>query len=150
MDWATSSTCVCTGEQERTFVGRRRRSLRVSRGKQGKLHPKPPFPADVGLFGCPTTVANVETVAISPTICRRGGAWFVSFSWERNQGTRLFCIPGHMNNPCVVEEEMSTTPCELLEKYCCGIQGGWDNLSSIVPDGSSVPVIPKDDCTKVL
>ena len=107
-------------------------------GKQGKPRLKPPFPADVGLFGCPTTVANVETVAVAPTICRRhhlssiflirrdvgrcsfrmrkktlgltrhglydrGGAWFAGFGREKNAGTKLFCISGHVNHPCTVE-----------------------------------------------
>ncbi|KAG5641073.1 NADH-ubiquinone oxidoreductase 51 kDa subunit, mitochondrial precursor [Asterophora parasitica] len=119
-------------------------------GKQGKPRLKPPFPADVGLFGCPTTVANVETVAVAPTICRRGGSWFASFGRDRNQGTKLFCISGHVNNPCVVEEEMSIPLKELLEKHCGGIRGGWDNLLGIIPGGSSVPVIPKDTCAEVL
>ncbi|GLB40646.1 putative core subunit of the mitochondrial membrane respiratory chain NADH dehydrogenase (Complex I) that is believed to belong to the minimal assembly required for catalysis [Lyophyllum shimeji] len=119
-------------------------------GKQGKPRLKPPFPADVGLFGCPTTVANVETVAVAPTICRRGASWFASFGRERNQGTKLFCISGHVNNPCVVEEEMSIPLKELLEKHCGGIRGGWDNLLGIVPGGSSVPVIPPDVCAEVL
>ncbi|ELU41204.1 NADH-ubiquinone oxidoreductase 51 kDa subunit [Rhizoctonia solani AG-1 IA] len=109
-------------------------------GKQGKPRLKPPFPADVGLFGCPTTVANVETVAVSPTICRRGGAWFAGFGRARNQGTKLFCISGHVNNPCVIEEEMSIPLKDLIEKHCGGVVGGWDNLLGIVPGGSSVPI----------
>ncbi|KAH8822581.1 NADH-ubiquinone oxidoreductase [Flagelloscypha sp. PMI_526] len=100
-------------------------------GKQGKPRLKPPFPADVGLFGCPTTVANVETVAVAPTICRRGGAWFASFGRERNQGTKLFCVSGHVNNPCVIEEEMSIPLKDLIEKHCGGVIGGWDNLLGI-------------------
>jgi hypothetical protein len=124
--------------------------MALIKSKQSKPQLKPPFPADVGLFGCPTTVANVETVAVAPTICRRGGAWFASFGREQNQGTKLFCISGHVNNPCVVEEEMSIPLKELLEKHCGGIRGGWDNLLGIIPDGSSVPVIPKDTCAKVL
>ncbi|KAF1585625.1 NADH dehydrogenase [ubiquinone] flavoprotein 1, mitochondrial, partial [Eudyptes moseleyi] len=86
-------------------------------GKQGKPRLKPPFPADVGVFGCPTTVANVETVAVAPTICRRGGAWFAGFGRERNSGTKLFNISGHVNNPCTVEEEMSVPLKELIEKH---------------------------------
>merc|ERR1719150_346530 len=66
---------------------------------------KPPFPADVGVFGCPTTVTNVETVAVAPTICRRGGDWFASMGRTRNSGSKLFNISGHVNNPCTVEEE---------------------------------------------
>jgi NADH dehydrogenase (ubiquinone) flavoprotein 1 len=119
-------------------------------GKQGKPRLKPPFPADVGLFGSPTTVANVETVAVAPTICRRGAAWFASFGRERNQGTKVFCISGHVNNPCVVEEEMSIPLKELIERHCGGVRGGWDNLLGIIPGGSSVPVLPIDKCSEVL
>merc|ERR1719223_827130 len=105
-------------------------------GKQGKPRIKPPFPADVGLFGCPTTVANVETVAVAPTICRRGGDWFSSFGRENNKGTKLFCISGHVNNPCTVEEEMSIPLKDLIEKHCGGVRGGWDNLQFCIPGGS--------------
>ncbi|GAA5861593.1 hypothetical protein JCM8547_008085 [Rhodosporidiobolus lusitaniae] len=119
-------------------------------GKQGKPRLKPPFPADVGLFGCPTTVANVETVAVAPTIIRRGAAWFAGFGRERNQGTKLFCISGHVNKPCVVEEEMSIPLKDLIEKHCGGVRGGWDNLLGIVPGGSSVPVLPKHHCEEAL
>ena len=119
-------------------------------GKQGKPRLKPPFPADVGLFGCPTTVANVETVAVAPTICRRGASWFAGFGRARNEGTKLYCISGHVNNPCVVEEEMSIPLKDLIEKHCGGVIGGWDNLLGIIPGGSSVPVIPIDVCSEVL
>jgi NADH dehydrogenase (ubiquinone) flavoprotein 1 len=119
-------------------------------GKQGKPRLKPPFPADVGLFGCPSTVANVETVAVAPTICRRGSTWFAGFGRARNQGTKLFCISGHVNNPCVVEEEMSIPLKELIEKHCGGVTGGWDNLLGIIPGGSSVPVLPIKKCEEVL
>ncbi|XP_064483464.1 NADH dehydrogenase [ubiquinone] flavoprotein 1, mitochondrial-like [Ornithodoros turicata] len=119
-------------------------------GKQGKPRLKPPFPADVGVFGCPTTVTNVETVAVSPTICRRGGAWFASFGRTRNSGTKLFNISGHVNNPCTVEEEMSIPLRELIERHSGGVVGGWDNLLAVIPGGSSTPVIPKDVCDKVL
>lgn len=119
-------------------------------GKAGKPRLKPPFPAGVGLFGRPTTVTNVETVAVAPTILRRGGDWFASFGRERNHGTKLFCISGHVNEPCTVEEEMSIPLRELLEKHCGGVRGGWDNLLGIVPGGASVPVLPKDVCNEVL
>ncbi|GAA6061883.1 hypothetical protein JCM10212_000524 [Sporobolomyces blumeae] len=119
-------------------------------GKQGKPRLKPPFPADVGLFGCPTTVANVETVAVAPTIIRRGASWFDAFGRDRNSGTKLFCISGHVNKPCVVEEEMSIPLQELIEKHCGGVRGGWDNLLGIVPGGSSVPILPKGDCETAL
>ncbi|KAJ9125378.1 NADH-ubiquinone oxidoreductase 51 kDa subunit, mitochondrial precursor [Naganishia vaughanmartiniae] len=119
-------------------------------GKQGKPRLKPPFPADVGLFGCPSTVANVETVAVAPTIARRGGSWFASFGRERNHGTKLFCVSGHVNNPAVFEEEMSMPLQEMLERHCGGIRGGWENLKGIIPGGCSVPVIKRDVCEKVL
>uniref|UniRef100_F7EQG5 NADH dehydrogenase [ubiquinone] flavoprotein 1, mitochondrial n=1 Tax=Rattus norvegicus TaxID=10116 RepID=F7EQG5_RAT len=119
-------------------------------GKQGKPRLKPPFPADVGVFGCPTTVANVETVAVSPTICRRGGTWFAGFGRERNSGTKLFNISGHVNHPCTVEEEMSVPLKELIEKHAGGVLGGWDNLLAVIPGGSSTPLIPKSVCETVL
>ncbi|EGX50952.1 hypothetical protein AOL_s00054g688 [Orbilia oligospora ATCC 24927] len=119
-------------------------------GKPGKPRLKPPFPASVGLFGCPSTVANVETVAVAPTICRRGGKWFDSFGRDRNSGTKLFCISGNVNNPCTVEEEMSIPLKELIEKHCGGVRGGWDNLLAVIPGGSSTPILPKHICDDVL
>ncbi|CAN4079292.1 unnamed protein product [Withania somnifera] len=119
-------------------------------GKQGKPRLKPPFPANAGLYGCPTTVTNVETVAVSPTILRRGPEWFASFGRKNNAGTKLFCISGHVNKPCTVEEEMSIPLKELLERHCGGVRGGWDNLLAVIPGGSSVPLLPKNVCEDVL
>ena len=120
-------------------------------GKQGKPRLKPPFPADIGLFGCPTTVANVETVAVVPDICRKGGKdWFATFGREKNHGTKLFCISGNVNNPCVVEESMSIPLRELIEKHAGGVKGGWENLLGVIPGGGSTPVIPKNICNEVL
>ena len=118
-------------------------------GKAGKPRLKPPFPADIGVFGCPTTVANVETVAVAPAICRRGASWFASFGRERNRGTKLFNISGNVNNPCTVEEEMSIPLKELIERHAGGVIGGWDNLQGVIPGGSSTPVIPKSVCDDV-
>jgi NADH dehydrogenase (ubiquinone) flavoprotein 1 len=115
-------------------------------GKPGKPRLKPPFPAAVGLFGCPSTVANVETIAVAPTICRRGASWFASFGRERNSGTKLYCISGHVNNPCTVEEEMSINLRELIDRHCGGVRGGWDNLKAIIPGGSSTPILPAKMC----
>eukprot|EP00548_Thalassiothrix_antarctica_P006054 CAMPEP_0194131998 /NCGR_PEP_ID=MMETSP0152-20130528/2580_1 /TAXON_ID=1049557 /ORGANISM="Thalassiothrix antarctica, Strain L6-D1" /LENGTH=493 /DNA_ID=CAMNT_0038826905 /DNA_START=128 /DNA_END=1609 /DNA_ORIENTATION=+ len=115
-------------------------------GRQGKPRLKPPFPAGVGVFGCPTTVTNVETVAVAPTILRRGAGWFASFGNENNRGTKLFGISGHVNNPMVVEEAMSITLRELIEKHCGGMRSGWDTLQACIPGGSSVPVLNKEDC----
>merc|ERR1712168_1578071 len=119
-------------------------------GKQGKPRLKPPFPADIGVFGCPTTVANVETVAVAPTICRRGASWFSGMGRPRNTGTKLFNISGRVNNPCTVEEEMSVPLKDLIERHCGGVIGGWDNLLCIIPGGSSTPLIPKKVCDDVL
>lgn len=118
-------------------------------GKAGKPRLKPPFPAGVGLFGRPSTVNNVETVAVAPTILRRGGDWFASFGRKNNTGTKLFCISGHVNEPCTVEEEMSIPLKELLEKHCGGVKGGWDNLLGVIPGGCSVPVMPKSVCDDI-
>lgn len=119
-------------------------------GKKGQPRLKPPFPANVGLYGCPTTVNNVESIAVTPTICRRGASWFSGLGREGNTGTKLFCISGHVNKPCNVEEEMGIPLKELLEKHAGGVRGGWDNLLAVIPGGSSVPMLPKEICDTVL
>ena len=111
-------------------------------GKKGMPRMKPPFPAGAGLYGCPTTVNNVESIAVVPTILRRGAEWFSGFGRPNNAGTKLFAISGHVNTPCVVEEEMSISFEDLIETHCGGIRGGWDNLKAVIPGGSSVPMIP--------
>ncbi len=111
-------------------------------GKKGQPRLKPPFPAGAGLYGCPTTVNNVESIAVAPTILRRSAAWFSSFGRENNKGTKLFQISGHVEKPCVVEESMSISFEELIEKHCGGIRGGWENLLAVIPGGSSVPLVP--------
>lgn len=118
-------------------------------GKKGQPRLKPPFPAGAGLYGCPTTVNNVETIAVVPEILRRGGAWFAGLGKENNTGTKLFCISGHVNNPCTVEEEMGIPLKTLIEKHAGGVTGGWDNLLAIIPGGSSVPLLPKKICDTI-
>ena len=113
-------------------------------GKKGQPRLKPPFPAGAGLYGCPTTVNNVESIAVVPTILRRGGEWFANFGREGNAGTKLFQISGHVEKPCVVEEAMSIPFRELIEKHAGGIRGGWDNLLAVIPGGSSVPLVPAE------
>jgi len=115
-------------------------------GKKGMPRLKPPFPANCGLYGCPTTVNNVESIAVAPTILRRGAAWFAGLGKPNNTGTKLFCISGHVNNPCNVEEEMGIPLRELLDKHAGGVRGGWDNLLAVIPGGSSVPCLPADTC----
>ena len=114
-------------------------------GKKGQPRLKPPFPAGAGLYGCPTTVNNVESIAVVPTILRRGGSWFAGFGREKNHGTKLFQISGHVEKPCVVEEAMSIPFRELIERHAGGITGGWDNLLAVIPGGSSVPLVPAEE-----
>ena len=118
-------------------------------GKKGQPRLKPPFPAGAGLYGCPTTVTNVETVAVAPTILRRGAEWFAGLGNPKNTGTKIFSISGHVNNPCNVEEEMGIPLKELIEKHAGGVIGGWDNLLAVIPGGASVPLIPKSICDNI-
>ncbi|MGE3622393.1 MAG: NADH-quinone oxidoreductase subunit NuoF [Bdellovibrionales bacterium] len=119
-------------------------------GKKGQPRNKPPFPAGAGLYSCPTTINNVETIAVVPEILRRGAAWFASFGRPKNSGTKIFCISGHVNQPCNVEEAMSIPMKELIEKHAGGVRGGWDNLLAVIPGGSSTPLLPRDMCETVL
>ncbi|MFT6106551.1 MAG: NADH-quinone oxidoreductase subunit F [Rickettsiales bacterium] len=118
-------------------------------GNKGQPRLKPPFPALVGLYGCPTIINNVESIAVVPTILRRGPEWFANLGKDRNTGTKIFCISGHVNKPCNVEEEMGISLKELIEKHAGGVRGGWDNLLAIIPGGSSVPLLPKSICDTV-
>lgn len=92
----------------------------------------------------------METVADCPTILRRGSSWFSSLGRFKNEGTKLFGISGHVNNPCVVEEEMSIPLKDLIERHCGGVRGGWDNLLAVIPGGSSTPILPKWMCDTAL
>lgn len=119
-------------------------------GNKGQPRLKPPFPALVGLYGCPTVINNVESIAVVPTILRRGASWFAGLGREKNTGTKVFCISGHVNKPCNVEEEMGISLRELIEKHAGGVRGGWDNLLAVIPGGSSVPMLNKEVCDTVL
>jgi len=118
-------------------------------GKKGLPRLKPPFPALVGLYGCPTIVNNVETIAVIPTILRRGAKWFTSLGRPKNTGTKIFCISGNVNYPCNVEEEMGIPLKQLIEKHAGGVIGGWDNLQAVIPGGSSMPLLPKNICNTI-
>ena len=118
-------------------------------GNKGQPRLKPPFPAIIGLYGCPTIINNVESIASVPTILRRGAKWFSSLGKPNNTGTKIFCISGHVNKPCNVEEEMGIPLKELIEAHAGGVIGGWDNLLAIIPGGSSVPLLPKEICDEV-
>jgi len=118
-------------------------------GNRGQPRLKPPFPALIGLYGCPTIINNVESIAVVPTILRKKPSWFAGLGRKNNSGTKIFCISGHVNNPCNVEEEMGIPLKELIEKHAGGVRGGWDNLLAVIPGGSSVPLIPKSICDEI-
>jgi NADH-quinone oxidoreductase subunit F len=119
-------------------------------GRKGMPRLKPPFPANTGLYGCPTTVNNVESIAVAPTILRRGAGWFAGIGRANNVGTKLFAMSGHVNRPCVVEEAMGISMRELIDKHGGGVRGGWDNLKAIIPGGASCPVLPADQCADAI
>jgi NADH-quinone oxidoreductase subunit F len=119
-------------------------------GKKGQPRLKPPFPANVGLYGCPTTVNNVESIAVVPDILRRGAAWFAGIGRPNNTGTKLFCISGHVQKPCTVEEAMGIPLRELVDTHAGGVLGGWNNLLAVIPGGSSMPLIPANECASLL
>jgi NADH-quinone oxidoreductase subunit F len=118
-------------------------------GKKGQPRLKPPFPAGAGLYGCPTTVNNIETIAVVPTILRRGAEWFAKLGVAGSTGTKIFCISGSVNKPCNVEEEMGIPLKTLIDTYAGGVIGGWDNLKAIIPGGSSVPMLPINICETI-
>jgi len=119
-------------------------------GKKGQPRLKPPFPANVGVYGCPTTVNNVESIAVVPDILRRGTHWFAGIGRPNNTGTKLFCISGHVERPCTVEDAMGVPLRELLERHSGGVRGGWNNLLAVIPGGSSMPLIPAHQCEHLL
>ena len=119
-------------------------------GKKGMPRMKPPFPAACGLYGCPTTVNNVETIAVVPPILRRGAAWFAGIGRPKNTGTKIYCISGHVETPCTVEEELGIPLRELIDKHAGGVRGGWDNLLAVIPGGASMPMLPKSVCDDLL
>ena len=132
------------------ICGEETAQLESIEGKKGQPRNKPPFPPVAGLYGMPSVINNVETIACIPALLRRGGAWFASIGRPKNRGTKVFCISGHVNQPCNVEEAMSIPMKELIEKHAGGIRGGWDNLLAVIPGGSSCPMLPKDICETVL
>ena len=131
------------------IAGEETAMLESLEGKKAQPRLKPPFPAIIGLYGCPTIINNVETIAVVPDILKRGNTWFSSLGKPNNTGTKIFCISGHVNKPCNVEEELGIPLKELLEKYAGGVIGGWNNLLAVIPGGSSVPLIPKKICDEI-
>ena len=118
-------------------------------GRRGIPRIKPPsFPAVCGLYGKPTVVNNVETLAVLPMIFKRGVNWFKSFGRKNNYGPKVFCISGDVNAPCTVEAPMSIKLGDLIEK-AGGVIGGWGNLKAVIPGGSSMPMLSAKICREV-
>ena len=113
-------------------------------GKKGQPRLKPPFPAGAGIYGCPTTINNVESISVVGTILRRGADWFAGFGRPNNTGTKLMAGAGHLNAPCVVEETMGIPMRTLIEDHFGGVRGGWGNLKAVIPGGASTPMIPRE------
>ncbi|CAN5679208.1 NADH-quinone oxidoreductase subunit NuoF [soil metagenome] len=119
-------------------------------GKKGQPRLKPPFPAGAGIYGCPTTINNVESIAVVGTILRRGAGWFSSFGRPKNAGTKLMAASGHVNKPSVVEEAMSIPMRQLIEDHFGGVRGGWGKLKAVIPGGVSMPMITREQAETVL
>ena len=111
-------------------------------GKKGQPRFKPPFPANYGLYGKPTTINNTESLASVPMILLKGGKWFADMGVEKSGGEKLFAVSGHVNKPSVVEVPMGLPFPELL-KLCGGVLNG-NKLKAVIPGGSSVPILPGD------
>jgi NADH-quinone oxidoreductase subunit F len=118
-------------------------------GRRGQPRLKPPFPANVGLYGCPTVINNVETLTAVTDILANGGAWYASLGVANSTGTKIFCVSGHVNKPGNYEVEMGIPLKTLLEEYAGGVRGGWDNLKGVIPGGSSTPILTPKVCATV-
>lgn len=119
-------------------------------GKKGQPRMKPPFPAGYGLYGCPTTINNVETVAQVPPILKKGVQWWTQFGRPNNHGTKIFSVSGAVNKPCNIEAPMSISLKDLIEEHAGGVIGGWDNLLGVIPGGSSTPLLSAEQCENIL
>jgi NADH-quinone oxidoreductase subunit F len=111
-------------------------------GKQGKPRFKPPFPANYGLYGKPTTINNTQSFASTPTIMRKGAAWFADLGVANSGGTVIFSVSGHVAKPGNFEVPMGIPFADLLE-LAGGMKGG-RRIKAVIPGGSSVPVVPGD------
>lgn len=124
-------------------------------GKRGHPRLKPPFPAIVGLFGCPTLVNNVETLANIPHVINNGAPWFTKFGINKDHGTRLFGVSGHVEKPGVYELPIGTKLCDIVDNHAGGVWKG-RKLKAIIPGGSSTPILKPEeidcpmDCDSVI
>lgn len=113
-------------------------------GKRGNPRIKPPFPAVVGLYGCPTIINNVETLSSVPAIILEGGEAYAQRGTPKNGGTRLLCVAGHVNKPGIYEIPLGMNMKKFLEEVAGGVRGG-KKLKAIIPGGSSCPVLKADE-----
>ena len=111
-------------------------------GKKGQPRFKPPFPANFGLYGKPSTINNTESLASIPHIMRNGGEWFLNIGKPNNGGPKVFSVSGHVNKPGNYEVPLGTPFSELLE-LAGGVRNG-NKLKGVIPGGSSMPVLPAD------
>jgi len=112
-------------------------------GKRGYPRIRPPFPAVIGLYGCPTVINNVETLSSVPSILRNGGDWYADLGTPRNGGTRLFCVSGHVNRPGIYELPLGFPLQRMINEVAGGIRDG-KKCKAVIPGGSSVPVLTAD------
>ncbi len=113
-------------------------------GKRANPRIRPPFPAVVGVYNCPTVVNNVETIACVPAIIENGGNWFASLGVEKDGGTKLYAVSGQVNKPGVYELPVGTNLLEIINNYAGGVKGG--KLKAIIPGGLSAPVLSAKEC----
>jgi len=113
-------------------------------GKRGYPRIRPPFPAVVGLYGCPTIINNVETLSAVPAVILKGGEWYANLGTPRNGGTRLFCVSGHVEKPGIYELPMGFNLLRMIE-VAGGMRGG-KKLKAVVPGGSSTPPLKAEEC----
>ncbi|CAK7192229.1 NADH-quinone oxidoreductase chain 1 [Commensalibacter sp. Nvir] len=128
------------------ICGEETAQLESLEGKKGEPRLKPPFPANKGLYGCPTTINNVESISVTPTILRRGSSWFNGIGRANNTGPKLMTLSGHIQTPCVFEEALGLPLKEIIETHGGGVRGGWDNLLAVIPGGTSMPLLNKETC----
>ncbi|EDW08385.2 NADH dehydrogenase [ubiquinone] flavoprotein 1, mitochondrial [Drosophila mojavensis] len=126
---------------DRYLTGEETALVNCLMGKLARPRRRPPFLHEQGYFDHPCVVVNTETLAVLPTMLRRGAVWFTSLGSDKNFGTKLFCISGHVVNPCTVEEEMSMPLRNIIERHAGGVCGGWDNLLALWPGGLSTPLM---------
>lgn len=116
-------------------------------GGRGNPRLKPPFPAQAGLYGCPTTINNVETLVCPVLIIERGAPWFASIGTdERNTGPKLYAISGHVKKPGVYELPIGYPLMDMIENVCGGMLRPGKKLKAVIPGGSSVPVLRAEEC----